>query len=104
VCGRPVRSPRALISLARALERDPQSRPVLPAMMLRWPPLMRVIEPWRPSMDHRLARGLHLAAMVGESLPQPRPTQAGSIAALAGHMMLEVLAFPFRLLLGRFYA
>ena len=104
VVGSPVRAPGPIVQLARALARDPRVRPVLPALALRWPPIIRVIEPWRPSQDHRLARALHLAAMVAESLPQAQPPGPASIMAVAGQLTLDALALPFRLLLGRFYA
>jgi nucleoside-diphosphate-sugar epimerase len=104
ITGRPLRSPGPIIRLARALQRDPRSRPVLPALVLCWPPLMRLIEPWRPSQSHRLAQGLHLAAIVAETSSQMQPTEMVSISALAGQMMLEALALPFRLLFGRFSA
>jgi hypothetical protein len=104
VAGGPIRPAGSVIRLARALERDPAPGRALPAFVLRWPSLMRLLEPWRPSMKHGLSRRLHLAAMVAESPPSEAPIEAGSVATLTGQLALEVLVFPIRLLCGRLYA
>src|SRR5262249_59129045 len=69
VAGARVRSPGAVIRLARATRQDPASRRALPRLAVRWPALLRFVEPVRPSMNHGLSRRLHLAALVGQSLP-----------------------------------
>jgi hypothetical protein len=96
------RSPGAIIRLARVARRDPAFRRALPRLALRWPGLLRLIEPIRPSMDHGLSRRLHLAAMVAESLPV-EPAQPG-FGTLAKELLLEAGALPFRLALARVYA
>jgi hypothetical protein len=78
------------------VRRDHAFRHALPWPVVRWPALMRLIEPIRPSVHHGLARRLHLAAMVAEAMPtQPaRPR----LTAIVGQVFLEGLALPFRLL------
>ncbi len=75
ISGRRIRSFAALSRLTRALAHDPASRFALPGLTQRWPALLRLFEPIRPSMVHGLSRRLHLAAMVAETTPaqQPRP-------------------------------
>jgi nucleoside-diphosphate-sugar epimerase len=90
------------IRLARAFARGPGNRSALPTLALRWPGLLRLIEPWRPSPAHRLAQDLHLAAMVAESEPVSR-APANAVRVFI-ELALEALALPFRLLLGRIYA
>jgi nucleoside-diphosphate-sugar epimerase len=102
VAGMRLRSPGAIIRLARVTRRDPAFRRALPWLALRWPGLLRLIEPIRPSTQHGLSRRLHLAAMVVESLPT-EPTQPG-LGALAKEILLEATALPFRLVLGRVYS
>jgi len=102
VAGMRLRSPGAIIRLARVTRRDPAFRRALPWLALHWPGLMRLIEPIRPSMQHGLSRRLHLAAMVVESLPA-EPMQPG-LGTLAKELFLEAVALPFRLVLGRVYS
>ena len=105
VSGASSRSPGPLIRLARALAREePALWQPLPAFVLRWPSLMRLIEPWRPSTAHGLSRRLHLAAMVAESRPDAGSRQPASVMRLLGLLVLEVLAFPIRLLCSRIFA
>jgi nucleoside-diphosphate-sugar epimerase len=104
VTGRRSPSLGAVIRLARALQRDSAPGRALPAVVLRWPSLMGLLEPWRPSMGHFLSRRLHLAAMVAESLPQEAETKEASMVVLTGRLALEMLALPIRLLCGRLYA
>jgi nucleoside-diphosphate-sugar epimerase len=92
-----------IIRLARAIERDEAPARALPAFALRWPALIRLLEPLHPSMRHRLSRQLHLAAMVAESALPKAPTPP-SLLAVAGQLMLETLILPIRLLCGRLYA
>jgi nucleoside-diphosphate-sugar epimerase len=104
VAGRRIDAPDAIERLVQAIADDPASRRALPALTLRWPALLRFIEPIRPSMRHGLSRRLHLAAMVVESLPassqEPRP----GVVTVAMQVILEALALPFRLAFSRFYA
>lgn len=102
VAGRRARSIGALSRLARALARDPASRVALPGPTHCWPGLLRLFEPIRPSMAHGLSRRLHLAAVVAETMPAPWPQP--SLAAIVGQIILEVIALPFRLVLGRIRA
>ena len=96
-----VRSAGATIRLARAVSHDPAFRRALPSPMVRWPGLLRLIEPVRPSMRHSLSRRLHLAAMVAEAMPAQRPQPRMRWPAVAGQVVLEIVVLPFRLLLGR---
>jgi nucleoside-diphosphate-sugar epimerase len=104
VAGAPVRSPGAIIRLARVMRRDPAFLRALPSAAVRWPALMRFVEPLRPAMRHRLSRRLHLAAMVAESLPAAPTRRAPWWLAVGGQLALEALAMPFRLVLGRLTA
>jgi len=102
VAGAPVRSPGAIIRLARVMRRDPAFLRALPSAAMRWPALMRLVEPLRPTMRNRLSRRLHLAAMVAESLPAaPKRRGPWWWITVGGQLTLEVLATPFRLVLGR---
>lgn len=94
----------SVIRLGRALERDRDSGRALPAFVLLWPALIRLIEPWRPSMQHRLSRQLHLAAMVAESVSPGVAPPAPSALRMSGQLALEALIFPIRVLCGRMYA
>jgi NADH dehydrogenase len=94
----------SIIRLARAFERDRESGRALPGLVLLWPALIRLIEPWRPSMQHRLSRQLHLATMVAESVSPGDAAPAPSALRVGGQLALEVLIFPIRLLCGRMYA
>ena len=104
VTGGRVRSPGAIIRLARAMRRDPAFLRALPAATLRWPALLRFVEPLRPSMRHRLSRRLHLAAMVAESLPAEPRRRAPWWITLGAQLALEAVATPFRLVFGRLTA
>ena len=101
VAGAPVRSPGAVVRLARVVRDDPAFRVALPAALRRWPGLMRLFEPLRPSMAHGLSRRLHLAAMVVESLPAADAAAQPGVGAVLKQLLLEALALPFRLVLGR---
>jgi nucleoside-diphosphate-sugar epimerase len=101
VTGAPVRSPAAIIRLARALHRDPAFRRALPAPALRWPALLRFVEPIRPATTNRLSRRLHLAAMVAESLPAEPERPARWWVTVPREFALEAVATPFRLLFSR---
>jgi nucleoside-diphosphate-sugar epimerase len=104
VTGARVRSPGAIIRLARAMRRDPAFLRALPSMAVRWPALLRFVEPMRPAMRHRLCRRLHLAAMVAESLPAEPKRRAPWWIAVGWQLALEVVATPFRLVFGRLTA
>jgi nucleoside-diphosphate-sugar epimerase len=104
VTGAPVRSPGAIIRLARALRRDPDLRRALPGLAVRWPALMRFVEPMRPRMQHRVSRRLHLAAMVAESLPDQPRRRAAWWGTVGVQLFLEAVATPLRLVLGRLSA
>jgi hypothetical protein len=73
-------------------------------MAVRWPALLRFVEPMRPRMQHRVSRALHLAAMVAESLPDQPTRRAPWWLAVGGQLALEVIATPFRLVFGRLTA
>jgi len=102
VAGRRRQSRGAIMRLARGLARDSASRVALPWFALRWPGLLRLLEPILPSMRHGLCRRLHLAAMVAEAENIHRDNP--SVGSIVVQMMLEVAATPFRLLLARIYA
>jgi hypothetical protein len=99
-----VRSRGAIIRLARAMRRDPAFRRALPGLAVRWPALLRFVEPMRPRMQHRVSRGLHLAAMVAESLPDQPKRRAPWWVAVGGQLALEAVATPFRIVFGRLTA
>jgi hypothetical protein len=100
VTGTRLRSPKAIIRLAHVVQRDPAFGRALPALAVRWPALLRFLEPLRPAMHHGLSRRLHLAAMVAEALPPPaQPDRAWWLTA-ASQLALEGIALPFRLMLG----
>jgi nucleoside-diphosphate-sugar epimerase len=104
VAGHRVDDADAVARLAAAMADDPASRRALPALALRWPALLRFIEPIRPSTQHGLSRRLHLAAMVIESLPGSESAPRAGIVGVAVQGVLEALALPFRLVLSRCYA
>jgi hypothetical protein len=104
VTGARVRSPGAIIRLARAMRRDRAFLRALPSAAVRWPALIRFVEPLRPAMQHRLSRRLHLAAMVAESLPAEPKRRAPWWVAIGGQIALEAMATPFRLVFGRLTA
>ena len=99
VAGRRVRSPGAIIRLARAMRRDPASARALPWAATRWPALLRFVEPIRPAVQHGLARRLHLAAMVAETLPAQRRWRATWCLRVTVQVALEAVALPFRFVL-----
>lgn len=104
VTGTRLHSPGAIIRLARVVQRDPAFGRALPALAVRWPALLRFLEPMRPATHHSLSRRLHLAAMVAEALPpQPRPQRPWWLT-VASQVVLEGVALPFRLVLGRLAA
>jgi nucleoside-diphosphate-sugar epimerase len=100
VTGTRLRSPGAIIRLARVVERDPAFGRALPALAVRWPALLRLLEPVRPGMHHGLSRRLHLAAMVAEALPQSPQADRAWWLTVALQLALEGVALPFRLVLG----
>lgn len=102
VSGGTVCSIGPIMRLARVFARTPSSRPALPALALRWPGLLRLIEPWRPSTGHQLARDLHLAAMVVESEPIARVP--ATVVRVLKELAQEAVALPFRILFSRIYA
>jgi nucleoside-diphosphate-sugar epimerase len=104
VTGARVRSPGAIIRLARAMRRDPAFLRALPSAAVRWPALIRFVEPLRPAMQHRLSRRLHLAAMVAESSPAEPKRRPPWWVAIGGQLALEAVATPFRLVFGRLTA
>jgi nucleoside-diphosphate-sugar epimerase len=104
VTGRRVRSPGAIIRLARAIRRDPASARALPWPAMCWPALLRFVEPIRPTMQHGLARRLHLAAMVAETLPARRQWRATWWLRVAVQLTLEGVALPFRFVFRVFTA
>lgn len=99
VAGTRVRSPGAIIRLARVVRRDPAFRRASPWPTVRWPALLRLFEPIRPATHHGLSRRLHLAAMVAETLPAQRRPRGPWWLAVALQLALETVALPFRLLL-----
>ena len=104
VTGRRVRSSGAIIRLARAIRRDPASARALPWPAMCWPALMRFVEPIRPTPRHGLARRLHLAAMVAETLPARRHWGATWWLRAAVQLTLEAVALPFRFVFRAFTA
>jgi nucleoside-diphosphate-sugar epimerase len=104
VTGGRVRSRGAIIRLARAIRRDPASARALPWPAMRWPALLRFVEPIRPAMQHGLARRLHLAAMVAETLPARRQWRATWWLRLTLQLALEAVALPFRFVFRAFTA
>jgi nucleoside-diphosphate-sugar epimerase len=104
VTGARVRSPGAIVRLARAMWRDPAFRRALPSAAVRWPALMRFVEPMRPTTRHRLSRRLHLAAMVAESLPTEPKRRVPWWVTVGAQLALEAVATPFRLIFRRLSA
>jgi nucleoside-diphosphate-sugar epimerase len=96
IAGHRVRSPAAIIRLARAIRRDPASARALPWPAMCWPALLRFVEPIHPTTHHGLARRLHLAAMVAETLPAPPRPRAPWWLRIGGQLALEAVALPFR--------
>jgi hypothetical protein len=100
VTGTDLHSSGAIIRLARVAQRDPAFARALPAAAVRWPALLRWLEPFRPDMRHGLSRRLHLAAMVAEALPPSQPPDRPWWLTLASQLALEGIALPFRLVLS----
>jgi nucleoside-diphosphate-sugar epimerase len=104
VTGTRLRAPGAIIRLARIVQLDPAFARALPALAVRWPALLRFLEPIRPAMRHGLSRRLHLAAMVAEALPpRPQPRRPWWLT-VAAQIAIEGIALPFRFVLGRLAA
>jgi hypothetical protein len=104
IVGARVRSRGAIIRLTRALRRDPASRRALPWPATRWPALLRLFEPMRPTMRHGLSRRLHLAAMVAETLPARRRWRAMWWLRVMLQLTLEAVTLPFRFVFRVFTA
>jgi nucleoside-diphosphate-sugar epimerase len=104
VAGRRIDDADAVARLTEAIANDPASRRALPALVVGWPALLRLIEPMRPSMQHGLSRRLHLASMVAESQPGTDAMQRAGFFGVAMQGVLEALALPFRIIFSRFYA
>jgi hypothetical protein len=104
VTGTRLRSPGAIIRLARIVQPDPAFARALPALAVRWPALLRFLEPIRPAMRHGLSRRLHLAAMVAEGLPPRAQPRRPWWLTVASQFALEGIALPFRFVLGRLAA
>ena len=71
---------------------------------MRWPALLRFVEPIRPATQHGLSRRLHLAAMVAETLPARRQWRATWWLRVMLQLVLEAVALPFRFILRIFTA
>jgi nucleoside-diphosphate-sugar epimerase len=93
----------ATARLVRSFDRQGALPLGIPRPVVICPWLLRVFEPLGARTEHRLAERLHLAVMVAESMREQgrRRPNIFSILSLA---FLEVIALPFRLLLGRHYA
>jgi NADH dehydrogenase len=94
-------SAAAVDVLARGLARDGEAP--FPSLAILWPPLLRLFDPWRPNMRHRLSRQLHLAATVAESDPHAGRAPAGLRGALV-QVLLDTVSLPLRFIMARFYA
>jgi hypothetical protein len=94
----------AIARLVRGIDRHDKQSLGLPRLILRYPVLLRGLEPIRPHRGHRLAQRLHLAAMVMESMhEQDRPSRP-SFGSLVGQSLLELIALAFRVMLGPLYS
>lgn len=92
----------ATARLVRALDRQGAQPLGLARSVLNCPWLLRLFEPLRAPKGHRLAVRLHLAVMVAESMRE-QAKRRPDILSLGGLAFLEIIALPFRLLLGRYY-
>jgi NADH dehydrogenase len=92
----------ATARLMRGIARQDVEPLGLPRLILRWPALLRLLDPFRPRTGHRLALRLHLATMVSES--ETAATLPHRTISALRQILLECLALPFRLALGRRYA
>ena len=101
VSGKQVPPKATVVRLVRGIERQSVQSLGLPRLVTRFPALLRVFEPFRPNLEHKLAQRLHLAVMVVESSQIER--RGGTIASI-GQVFLEAVAAPFRLIFGRYYA
>jgi nucleoside-diphosphate-sugar epimerase len=90
-----------IMRLARVLARDPARCRGLPRIAVKSPPLLRLFEPLKPSMQHALSRRLHLAAMVAEADGPPPHGAARPFLSMLVQVALEILAAPLRLVLAR---
>jgi hypothetical protein len=104
VAGRRPAKAGAIGRLVRGIDRQGGQSLGLPALVLRCPVLLRALEPIRPGPAHRLAQRLHLAAMVVESMPEQHRRLRSNIIFLIGQMFVELVALPFRYVLGALYA
>jgi hypothetical protein len=93
----------ATARLVRALDRQGAQPLRLPRLVMNCPWLLRVFEPLRAHAEHRLAQRLHLAVMVTESMREQGKGRP-NIPSILGLVFLEIIALPFRLLLGRHFA
>ncbi len=101
--GRPI-TKAAIARLVRGIDRQGGQPLRLPRLVLRCPALLRGLEPIGPSYAHRLAQRLHLAAMVIESMHEQERHSKLSFGLLVGHSLLELVALPFRFMLGALYS
>jgi hypothetical protein len=90
--------------LVRGIDRQGGQPLGLPRLVLHCPCLLRVLEPLRRRPGHRLAERLHLAAMVSESMSYPSRRHGRSALSLVGQALIELIALPFRLILGGQFA
>jgi nucleoside-diphosphate-sugar epimerase len=93
---------KAIIRLVHGVERS-ERRPLgLHPIFLKFPGLIRFVDPVWPKLTNSLARRIHLAAMVVESLPIAA-TRRFAIRDIVVQAGLEAIALPTRVLLGRLY-
>ena len=100
---RPRAPTKAIVRLVHGIERSEKVPLGLHPVLLKFPGLLRFVEPVRPRLTNSLARRIHLAAMVAESLPQTTVQRCKAIREFAVQAGLEVIALPFRLTLGWLY-
>ena len=104
IAGRQVPTKAAIARLIRGIDRLGGQSLGLPRLVVSCPALLRGLDPVRPHYENQLAQRLHLAAMVAESMHAPDRCSRPSIFSLIGHSLLELIALPFRLVLGRLYS
>ena len=104
VAGHRITSAAAIARLIRGIGRGNAQPLGLPGFALACPPMLRAFEPLHARHHHRFAQRLHLAAMVVESMHEHEETRRPNIVALVAQAALEVVALPFRLVLGRRFA
>jgi len=100
---RPRAPTKAIVRLVHGIERSEKVPLGLHPVLLKFPGLLRFVEPVRPRLTNSLAQRIHLAAMVAESLPQTTVQRCKAIREFAVQAGLEVIALPFRLTLGWLY-